>query len=289
MGGCCGCVWRAAERRVALPGDAAEEIGRKAAALLTAAVGSALGAFTVSSAVRRTSSGPPAPLVAACCGWMTAVSAMAMVWLLCTRTLPPAVAAAWGLSVAAGAALATRIAAALASFDLVAAQALLDEAAVTGEGAADSDEMQLPSNAPAGPSAEPPEDTAVSEVALRAGYNGKKAGKVAKHVQKKHGGVDPGHRPMGAAWALKQVEGKDKPAIRLFTLESWLCYVINAEHRVVWFGHLDPFTHEGYARHIGVAQCLHVELLSLPPYIGTVYRAVDFRVDVTTLYSAGSL
>eukprot|EP00662_Eupelagonemidae_sp_cell21_P013869 gene13869-42925_t len=75
---------------------------------------------------------------------------------------------------------------------------------------------------------------------------------------------------MDAAWALEQVEGKDKPAIRLFTLESWLCYVINAEHRAVWFGRLDPFAHPAYGPHIGFAQCLHLELLSLPPYIGTV-------------------
>ena len=80
------------------------------------------------------------------------------------------------------------------------------------------------------------------------------------------------------------MEGKAEPYLRLYSLESPLCYGVNAAMREVAFSK----KRERYEPMKGFAYSLYRAMLSQPKYEGTVFRAMDFRVQ-ESLYSVGAV
>eukprot|EP01063_Lacrimia_lanifica_P016246 TRINITY_DN2284_c0_g1_i1.p1 TRINITY_DN2284_c0_g1~~TRINITY_DN2284_c0_g1_i1.p1 ORF type:complete len:1025 (+),score=323.72 TRINITY_DN2284_c0_g1_i1:33-3107(+) len=97
---------------------------------------------------------------------------------------------------------------------------------------------------------------------------------------------DGRYEEMTAEWAVAEAaaHSPEWPFIGMYTLESPLCYDVHRRMRGYAFdGDVD-----GYAPVKNFAFRLHRELMSIPKYQGTVYRAVDFRV-CESLYCEGAL
>eukprot|EP00756_Hemistasia_phaeocysticola_P003502 Hpha_TRINITY_DN12280_c1_g1::TRINITY_DN12280_c1_g1_i1::g.16846::m.16846 len=93
---------------------------------------------------------------------------------------------------------------------------------------------------------------------------------------------------MNAEWVIEQAKVLDPReealCVAMYTLESPLCYEVNRRMRSLAFQRVG----EGFEAVRNFAHRLHRDLISLPKYEGTVFRAVDFRVS-DSLYRKDSL
>eukprot|EP00756_Hemistasia_phaeocysticola_P053985 Hpha_TRINITY_DN29933_c0_g1::TRINITY_DN29933_c0_g1_i1::g.131878::m.131878 len=117
----------------------------------------------------------------------------------------------------------------------------------------------------------------------------KHRGRCKQRIKEEEGGGIE-YLPMTAEWAADEAKKKTgdefivESYCAVYSLESPLCYTANAAMRGLAF----RGEYGEWNQHKDFAYCLHRALLSLPPFAGTVYRGMGFKVS-EALYCPGAV